>query len=310
EKTTTTQCNEIASLKRRVNKLEKKNRSRTYRLKRLYKVGLMAMVESSANKESLGEDASKQRRIDAIDADEEITLVSVQDEVVSNDVDKEMFDVDVLDSEEVFVVEHEVAIKRVNNEVNFIEEVVEVINTTKLIIDVAQVSVVGDKVSAASAATTVSAATTTTATITTVDDITLDQALEEIKNKEEVAIDAIPLSVKSLKIVDWKIYKEGRKSYYQIMRTDGKSQMYMVLSQRLKSFEREDLKDLYKPDIMFSVCLCARFQEAPKTSHLEAVKRILRYIKGTTHLGLWYPMGNGIETVVYADSDHAENYVD
>nr|GEV35101.1 hypothetical protein [Tanacetum cinerariifolium] len=94
----------------------------------------MAMVESSANKESLGEDASKQRRIDAIDADEEITLVSVQDEVVSNDVDKEMFDVDVLDSEEVFVVEHEVAIKGVNNEVNFIEEVVEVINTTKLFI--------------------------------------------------------------------------------------------------------------------------------------------------------------------------------
>nr|GEX50623.1 hypothetical protein [Tanacetum cinerariifolium] len=89
---------------------------------------------------------------------------------------------DVLDGEEVFVVEHEVAIKGVNNEVNFIEEVVEVINTTKLIIDVAQVSVVGDKVSAASAATTVSAATTTTATITTVDDITLDQALEEIKS--------------------------------------------------------------------------------------------------------------------------------
>ncbi|GJY72299.1 retrovirus-related pol polyprotein from transposon TNT 1-94 [Tanacetum coccineum] len=61
-----------------------------------------------------------------------------------------------------------------------------------------------------------------------------------------------------------------------------------------------------RPDIMFSVCLCARFQEAPKTSHLEAVKRIFRYIKGTTHLGLWYPKGTGIETVVYADSDHAK----
>ncbi|GKC74967.1 retrovirus-related pol polyprotein from transposon TNT 1-94 [Tanacetum coccineum] len=44
-----------------------------------------------------------------------------------------------------------------------------------------------------------------------------------------------------------------------------------------------------RPDIMFSVFLCARFQEDPKTSHLEAVKRIFRYIKGTTHLGLWYP---------------------
>ncbi|GJS25235.1 retrovirus-related pol polyprotein from transposon TNT 1-94 [Tanacetum coccineum] len=65
-----------------------------------------------------------------------------------------------------------------------------------------------------------------------------------------------------------------------------------------------------RPDIMFSVCLCARFQEAPKTSHLEAVKRIFRYIKGTTHLGLWYPKGIGIETVVYVDSDHAGDYMD
>nr|GEU70767.1 retrovirus-related Pol polyprotein from transposon TNT 1-94 [Tanacetum cinerariifolium] len=65
-----------------------------------------------------------------------------------------------------------------------------------------------------------------------------------------------------------------------------------------------------RPDIMFSVCLCARFQEAPKTSHLKAVKRIFRYIKGITYLGLWYPKGIDIETVVYADSDHAGDYVD
>ncbi|GJX54704.1 hypothetical protein Tco_0283073 [Tanacetum coccineum] len=65
-----------------------------------------------------------------------------------------------------------------------------------------------------------------------------------------------------------------------------------------------------RPDIMFSVCLCSRFQEAPKTSHLEAVKRIFRYIKGTTHLELWYPKGTGIETIVYANSDHARYYVD
>ena len=65
-----------------------------------------------------------------------------------------------------------------------------------------------------------------------------------------------------------------------------------------------------RPDIMFSVCLCARFQEDPKTTHLEAVKRIFRYIKGTTHLGLWYPKGTGIDTIVYADSDHAGDYVD
>ncbi|GJU39192.1 hypothetical protein Tco_1192149 [Tanacetum coccineum] len=78
-----TQHNEIASLKRRVKKLENKNRSRTHRLKRLYKVGFTARVESSDNEESLGEDASKQGRINAIDAYEEITLVSVYDVNVS-----------------------------------------------------------------------------------------------------------------------------------------------------------------------------------------------------------------------------------
>ncbi|GJW05918.1 hypothetical protein Tco_1568341 [Tanacetum coccineum] len=65
-----------------------------------------------------------------------------------------------------------------------------------------------------------------------------------------------------------------------------------------------------RPDIMFSVCLCARFQEVPKPSHLEVLKRIFIYIKGTTHLGLWYPKGTGVETIVYTDSDHAGDYVD
>nr|GFA02987.1 copia protein [Tanacetum cinerariifolium] len=63
-------------------------------------------------------------------------------------------------------------------------------------------------------------------------------------------------------------------------------------------------------DIMFSVCLCARFLEAPEISHIEAVKGIFQYIKGTTHLGLWYLKRTDIETVVYADSDHAGDYVD
>ncbi|GJU28990.1 hypothetical protein Tco_1172579 [Tanacetum coccineum] len=64
-----------------------------------------------------------------------------------------------------------------------------------------------------------------------------------------------------------------------------------------------------RPDIMFSVCLCAHFQEAPKISHIEAVKRIFRYIKETTHLGLWYPKGTGVETIVYADFDYVGDYV-
>nr|GEY37083.1 hypothetical protein [Tanacetum cinerariifolium] len=70
--------------------------------------------------------------------------------------------------------------------------------------------------------------------------------MEIIPNEEEEAIDAIPLAVKSLRIVDWKIYKEGKKSYYQIIRADGKSKMYMFFSQMLTSFDREDLEDLCK----------------------------------------------------------------
>nr|GEW07010.1 copia protein [Tanacetum cinerariifolium] len=50
--------------------------------------------------------------------------------------------------------------------------------------------------------------------------------------------------------------------------------------------------------------------EAPKTSHFEVVKRIFRYIKGTMNLGLWYPKAASIETVVYANSNHVEDYVD
>ncbi|GJZ07069.1 hypothetical protein Tco_0540862 [Tanacetum coccineum] len=72
EKTKTTQAEEIVSLKKRIKKLEQKKRPRTHGLKRLYKVGLTARVESSRDKESLGEDASKQVRINANDADEDI----------------------------------------------------------------------------------------------------------------------------------------------------------------------------------------------------------------------------------------------
>nr|GEV99317.1 hypothetical protein [Tanacetum cinerariifolium] len=272
--------------------------------------------ESFKDEESLGEDASKQgRRIDAIDDDDEITLV--------NDADNEMFDVDDLVGEAMFVA---------GQNDNVVEE----------ILDVAHVSTAA-----------------TTATITT-EEITLAEALEALKtlkpkkrrkyfaakradekrnkpptkaqqrkimytylknmkgyklkilklkefdriqemfdrafrrvntfedfrpelverkenrageeleqeiirskrwkmikaelkqlmktisDEEEVEIDAILLAVKSPTILDWKIHKEGKKSYYQIVRADGKSHMYMIFSQMLKSFNKEDLEDLYK----------------------------------------------------------------
>ncbi|GJW27916.1 hypothetical protein Tco_0044791 [Tanacetum coccineum] len=150
ESTRYTQANEIESLKRRVKKLERRNRSRTHRLKRLYKVDLTARVESSKD-EGLGkEDASKQERIADIDADAGINLVSTH-----FDADTDMFGVHDLVGDEV-VVESEV-----------------VVNADEIR------SVVGENISVA--AITVSAASEIP-TVTTVDELTLAQALAELKS--------------------------------------------------------------------------------------------------------------------------------
>ncbi|KAI3814185.1 hypothetical protein L1987_18933 [Smallanthus sonchifolius] len=58
-----------------------------------------------------------------------------------------------------------------------------------------------------------------------------------------------------------------------------------------------------RPDIMFAVCICSRFQAKPKESHLIAVKRIFRYLKGKQRLGLWYPHGSNFDFNAYTDSD-------
>ncbi|GJY82158.1 hypothetical protein Tco_0494909 [Tanacetum coccineum] len=60
-----------------------------------------------------------------------------------------------------------------------------------------------------------------------------------------------------------------------------------------------------RPDIMFVVCACARYQVNPKVSHLHVVKRIFRYLKGQPKLGLWYPKDSPFDLVAYTDSDYA-----
>nr|GEW32110.1 hypothetical protein [Tanacetum cinerariifolium] len=150
ETTKTAQAKKTFSLKRRVKRLEKKKRSGTHGLKRLYKVGLSARVESYAKEQSLGkEDASKQgRNIADIDANDEITLVDETAKDQGRFDDQEMFDTRVLDDEKV-VVKKTVTIKEV---------------------DAAQ-----DQVSAA---------TTTVAKELTIDDITLAKALEALKTSK------------------------------------------------------------------------------------------------------------------------------
>jgi hypothetical protein len=65
-----------------------------------------------------------------------------------------------------------------------------------------------------------------------------------------------------------------------------------------------------RPDIMLSVCMCARFQDNPKECHLMAVKRILRYLVFTPYLCLWYPKGSTFKLLGYSDSDYAGCKVD
>nr|GEW64800.1 hypothetical protein [Tanacetum cinerariifolium] len=60
-----------------------------------------------------------------------------------------------------------------------------------------------------------------------------------------------------------------------------------------------------RPYIMFAVCTCAHFQVTPKASHLHAVMRVFRYLKGKPHLGLWYPKDSPFDLVAYSDSDYA-----
>ncbi|GJS13078.1 hypothetical protein Tco_0407550 [Tanacetum coccineum] len=158
ENTKTAQAQEISSLKLRVKRLEKKGGSRTHKLKRLFKVGRSAQVVSSED-EGLGdqEDASKQgRKIDDIDKDAEVTLV---DETQGRYGDDLVFDTSVLDGEEVFAG----------------QDVVE-----KEVSTADPVTTAGEVVTTASVE--VSAATTTTTTAITEVDLTLAQALAELRS--------------------------------------------------------------------------------------------------------------------------------
>ncbi|KAK6151951.1 hypothetical protein DH2020_014586 [Rehmannia glutinosa] len=70
------------------------------------------------------------------------------------------------------------------------------------------------------------------------------------------------------------------------------------------------LTETSRPDINFAVGICARFQSAPKESHMTTSKRILRYLKGCQEVGLWYPKEDGFKLIGYSDSDYAGCRVD
>nr|GEY58542.1 hypothetical protein [Tanacetum cinerariifolium] len=148
----------IDGLERRFKKIEKKHKSRTHKLKRLYKFGLTARVISSSDNETLNkEDTSKQVRIDEIDADEDIALVSRHDDNVVQDE----------------------GIEDVGE-----EEVVEAVTTAKMIIDAAQVTTAIADIPVSAAETIVTTALTITAeSITT--NVEVTQAPKRKGRKEE-----------------------------------------------------------------------------------------------------------------------------
>ncbi|GJR39651.1 hypothetical protein Tco_1215335 [Tanacetum coccineum] len=311
---------------------------------------IVTRVESSGDEESLGEDSSKQGRINAIDIDEDITLVNDQD-------DDNMFDVNTLTGDEVLA-EPEVVVKDVNLTVDEVT-LAQALATLKSVKPKVKAIVVEEpSVPVSAASTKVSAATTTiTATIltprkgigiteldtstttTTIysqpsqekfdkeerlarekdeanvtlteewDDIQaklveesskkaeteleknlkktkaevmegsskrageeleqesikkqkmdedketteLQSLIEVIPDEEEVAIDVVPLATKPLTIVDWKIHKEGKKSYYQIIKADGKSQMRF-----LKAWIDPHVKDHDRRIKMITMCWSGR----------------------------------------------------
>jgi hypothetical protein len=84
------------------------------------------------------------------------------------------------------------------------------------------------------------------------------------------------------------------------------------VDQKIYRFMIGSLVYLYasRPDIMLSVCMCARFQATPKDCHLKAVKRIMRYLVLTPNIGLWYPKGSHFELLGYSDADYTGCKVD
>ena len=65
-----------------------------------------------------------------------------------------------------------------------------------------------------------------------------------------------------------------------------------------------------RPDIMFTTCLCARFQSSLRESHLNAIKRIFKYLSRSLHLGLWYLRSSSFDLISYSDVDFVGSLLD
>nr|GEU37900.1 putative ribonuclease H-like domain-containing protein [Tanacetum cinerariifolium] len=276
KKAKTAKAVEISSLKKRVKKLEKKKKSRTLGLKRLWKVRTARRIES-LTEASLGdqEDASEQRRmIDNIDQDVEITLV---DDTQGRLNKEEIFGVNDLDGDEVVVVV--TAGENVEQSAKVAKMEVSTAATTppkvkgivmqkpsetpstkpsqakdkgkrKMVEPESEKEAEGSEkaeegISKRAGSNLEQGDAKRQRLKEENESAKLKRCLEIVLDDEDdVTIKAIPLSSKSPTIVDYKIYKEGRKSYFKIIRGDGNSQNYLTFGKMFKNFEREDLEVL------------------------------------------------------------------
>ncbi|GJW99216.1 uncharacterized mitochondrial protein-like protein [Tanacetum coccineum] len=124
--------------------------------------------------------------------------------------------------------------------------------------------------------------------------ISQDKYVTEILKKfgfTDVKTASTPMETQKLLLKD----EDGKEVDVHLYRSMIGSLMYLTSS---------------RPNIMFAVCACARYQVNPKVSHLHAVKRIFRYLKGQPKLGLWYPKDSPFDLVAYTDSDYARASLD
>ncbi|GJY23745.1 hypothetical protein Tco_0397403 [Tanacetum coccineum] len=247
ENTKTAQAQEITSLKLRVKKLEKKGGSRTHKLKRLYKVGRSARIVSSDeasldvldDKEVFAGQDMAEKEVSTTDpvttvgevvTIAEITTASTRPKAKGLVIHKEEqattpkvssqqpSQVNVQDKGKGKMVEPKKPMKK--KELIRLDE--EIASKLQAEFDEEQ-KLEEDKETAE-----------------------LQRLIKVVPDKEELAIDVIPLATKPPSIIDYKIYKEGKKTYYQIIKADGSLKIYIVFSHMLKSFNREDLETLWK----------------------------------------------------------------
>nr|GEU83464.1 hypothetical protein [Tanacetum cinerariifolium] len=260
EQIKTNQAAKIDKLKKIVKKLEGIKKKRTHRLKRLYKVGLTARVESSKEEEAgdhVKQDATVAEKEVSVAADKVVTTTeSVKAkpgarEVIVQELSKyrttsssqpsklpQAKDKEVarkLDAQMKAKMEKEERIAKEKDEANRV--MIKEWDDVQATINADSSKRVGNEIEKESAKRH---------RLEKEDDTTeLKRCLEIVpKDDDDVIFKAKPLSFKSPTIVYYKIYKEGKKSYFKIIRADENSQNYLTFRTMFKNFNREDLEVL------------------------------------------------------------------